>query len=472
MPHPKPRHGLRARIWFGYGLILALLLMLATVMAVGLEGVAGHMAKAALKLRAAEQLRSLRRLTAVYQLSLGEVAARAPRGADEAHRLLREQLRLETERLWALVADWPLTGDSLRRYQQSLEALLEVTPESSQQAALAGRVDEVHDRWGELLSLVLTESAREVDTVVAAGRRTLWWSIAAAAAALALGGALGHVVIRRVAGSGATYFQDLRLLVADMGASWEELQSATRRQANAVASLTGAVTRLHRAASDVRGEAAEIAKMCQQSLGLSRRGVSALERNVQETAQVEREMADISSASHELDGRLAGLNTLISELAGFSERMDVASFNASLQASQLSDENPNLEKLAADIRLLSDLSSKRAAQAGLTAEQIQAANAKTTQAIGAGLSRSNSCTGLVNQAREVIVEMTDRAEETDRRMQAVSDHLATQTETVNETLRQLDALAHEFQGSHEALKAVVDAVRTVQSSLREAEETL
>jgi twitching motility protein PilJ len=255
-----------------------------------------------------------------------------------------------------------------------------------------------------------------------------------------------------------------------------ELLTATDQQSKEIVETNQTVNRIVQSIRSVSGSAAESSKVASASLSATKRGIKAVNDQIQGMNEIREQIQDTAKRIKRLGESSQEIGEIVELISDITEQTNVLALNAAIQAAASDSAGRGFSILAEEVQRLAEHSAEAARQIGTIVKTIQsdthdavAAMEKTTQGVVEGTKLSDAAGAALFEIGRVSEEMARHvdliADETEEQTKlatqvnnsmhtifGVTDKTSRGTKLSAETVGQLSGLAAELKSSVSGFK--------------------
>jgi twitching motility protein PilJ len=255
-----------------------------------------------------------------------------------------------------------------------------------------------------------------------------------------------------------------------------ELLTAADQQSKEIVETNQTVNRIVQSIRNVSGSAAESSRVASASLSAAKRGIKAVNDQIQGMNEIRLQIQDTAKRIKRLGESSQEIGEIVELISDITEQTNVLALNAAIQAAASDSGNRGFSILAEEVQRLAEHSAEAARQIGTIVKTIQsdthdavAAMERTTQGVVEGTKLSDAAGAALFEIGRVSEEMArlvdliaDEAEEQTKlatqvnnsmhTIFGVTDKTSRGTKLSAETVGQLSGLAAELKSSVSGFK--------------------
>ncbi|KAB2319572.1 chemotaxis protein [Betaproteobacteria bacterium SCN1] len=263
---------------------------------------------------------------------------------------------------------------------------------------------------------------------------------------------------------------------SDAGRVSESLQQATKRQVNEIETTSAAVVQLAQSVQQVSGNAAESARVAEQSLAAAEKGQQAVSNAISSMNTLREQIQETSKRIKRLGESSQEIGEIVELISDITEQTNVLALNAAIQAASAGEAGRGFSVVAEEVQRLAERSADATKQIAAIVKTIQSDTQDTVAAMeistqgvveGARLSDaagqtlaeigdvSKQLAGLIadiSSATQSQAESTALVAETMQDIKSISAQTSTGTQQTAESIGGMKQLAQDLKNSVSGFK--------------------
>ncbi len=224
-----------------------------------------------------------------------------------------------------------------------------------------------------------------------------------------------------------------------------ELLEAAQRQSEEIVETNDVVQRIAKSITDVSANAAESARVAQQSLQAAEKGTLAVQNSISGMNEIREQIQETAKRIKRLGESSQEIGEIVELISDITEQTNVLALNAAIQAASAGEAGRGFTVVAEEVQRLAERSAEATKQIGAIVKTIQA---DTHDAVAA---METSTHGVVEGAK-----LSDAAGQALSEIGQVSNELAGLIETIAQSTQAQQGLAHKVSQSMQDILRITE----------------
>src|SRR5512139_128556 len=238
--------------------------------------------------------------------------------------------------------------------------------------------------------------------------------------------------------------QQMDLAASQAGQVSDSLQQAARRQADEIETTSVAVVRLAQSVQQVSGNAAESAKVAQQSLAAAEKGQQAVANAIASMNGLREQIQETSKRIKRLGESSQEIGEIVELISDITEQTNVLALNAAIQAASAGEAGRGFSVVAEEVQRLAERSADATKQIAAIVKTIQSDTHDTVAAMEVSTQGVVEGAKLSDAAGQTLAEIGDVSKTLASLIADISSATKNQAEStalVAETMQDIKAIS-------------------------------
>ncbi len=224
----------------------------------------------------------------------------------------------------------------------------------------------------------------------------------------------------------------------------ESLQQATRRQVDEIETTSVAVVRLAQSVQQVSGNAAESARVAEQSLAAAEKGQQAVSNAISSMNTLREQIQETSKRIKRLGESSQEIGEIVELISDITEQTNVLALNAAIQAASAGEAGRGFSVVAEEVQRLAERSADATKQIAAIVKTIQSDTQDTVAAMEVstqGVVEGAKLSDAAGQTLAEIGEVSKRLAALIADISSATQNQAESTALVAETMQDIKAIS-------------------------------
>ncbi len=238
----------------------------------------------------------------------------------------------------------------------------------------------------------------------------------------------------------------------------DSLQQASRRQANEIETTSAAIVRLAQSVQQVSGNAAESARVAEQSLAAAEKGQQAVTNAITGMNGLREQIQETSKRIKRLGESSQEIGEIVELISDITEQTNVLALNAAIQAASAGEAGRGFSVVAEEVQRLAERSADATKQIAAIVKTIQSDTQDTVAAMEISTQGVVEGAKLSDAAGQTLAEIGDVSKTLAgliADISAATQNQAESTALVAETMQDIKAIsAQTFSGTQQTAESI------------------
>src|SRR5512139_1928662 len=264
--------------------------------------------------------------------------------------------------------------------------------------------------------------------------------------------------------------QQMDLAASQAGQVSDSLQQAARRQTEEIEETSAAVVNLAQSVQQVSGNAAESARVAEQSLSAAEKGQQAVANAINSMNGLREQIQETSKRIKRLGESSQEIGEIVELISDITEQTNVLALNDAIQAATVGEAGRGFSVVAEEVQRLAERSGEATKQIGAIVKTIQAdtqdavaAMEKSTQGVVEGAKLSDAAGQALTEIDSVTKNLAQLIQQISRATSAqaeATNQVAQNMQEILEITRQTTRGTQQTAGSIRDLSAVAQELKS------------
>jgi len=238
----------------------------------------------------------------------------------------------------------------------------------------------------------------------------------------------------------------------------DSLQQASRRQANEIETTSAAIVQLAQSVQQVSGNAAESARVAEQSLAAAEKGQQAVTNAITSMNGLREQIQETSKRIKRLGESSQEIGEIVELISDITEQTNVLALNAAIQAASAGEAGRGFSVVAEEVQRLAERSADATKQIAAIVKTIQSDTQDTVAAMEISTQGVVEGAKLSDAAGQTLAEIGDVSKTLAgliADISAATQNQAESTALVAETMQDIKAIsAQTFSGTQQTAESI------------------